>query len=99
MGTTFRSLDSCSTTVCVDAYSHKAMGGGSFAAAIHRPVEAVAQVEAWTAARSDHLLHPGPAHFTHLQRVLEHAGAAGDLTNDAPLASLGLEHKANPGQT
>lgn len=56
--------------------------------------EALAQVDDWLAARSAHVLHPGPRHLDLLGRMLEAAGAAGNLTNDAHLAALAIEHKA-----
>ena len=56
--------------------------------------EAMASVEHWLSARSAHVVHPGPQHARLLRELLEAAGAAGNLTNDAHLAALAIEHKA-----
>ncbi|MDX2079444.1 MAG: type II toxin-antitoxin system VapC family toxin [Terrimicrobiaceae bacterium] len=37
------------------------------------------------------LVHPGGAHFTHLEGLLRKAGAAGNLTTDAHLAATAIE--------
>lgn len=56
--------------------------------------EAMAQVEEWLDARSAHVLQPGPRHAELLGGLLRAVGTAGNLTNDAHLAALALEHKA-----
>ena len=37
-------------------------------------------------------LEPGPQHWTLLRLLLEQAGTVGNLTNDAHLAALAIEH-------
>lgn len=56
--------------------------------------EAMDQVDSWLGARSAHLLHPGPHHATLLRGILQAVGTGGNLTNDAHLAALAIEHKA-----
>ena len=40
------------------------------------------------------VLHPGPRHAELLSELLEPLGTAGNLTTDAHLAALALEHRA-----
>ena len=56
--------------------------------------EAMDTVDHWLSARSAHVLHPGPTHARLLREMLAAAGAAGNLTDDAHLAALAVEHKA-----
>lgn len=58
------------------------------------PQEALDTVDHWLAARSAHVLHPGPAHSALLREMLVAVGAAGNLTNDAHLAALAAENRA-----
>jgi toxin-antitoxin system PIN domain toxin len=51
-------------------------------------------VEAWLAAPCATVLHPGPRHAVLLRQLLEPLGSAGNLTTDAHLAALALEHDA-----
>ena len=51
-------------------------------------------VEAWLAAPCATVLHPGPRHAVLLRQLLEPLGTAGNLTADAHLAALALEHDA-----
>ena len=44
-----------------------------------------------------HVLNPGARHAALLGRLLSGAGAAGNLTNDAHLAALAIEHRATLG--
>lgn len=55
---------------------------------------AMAQVEAWLESPSATVLHPGPGHARELTRMLTAVNSGGNLTNDAHLAALAVEHKA-----
>ena len=44
-----------------------------------------------------HVLNPGARHAGLLGRLLSGSGAAGNLTNDAHLAALSIEHRATLG--
>ncbi|MFT4262264.1 MAG: type II toxin-antitoxin system VapC family toxin [Nocardioides sp.] len=55
--------------------------------------KAMDTVDHWLGARSAHVLHPGPGHAELMRELLDAAGAAGNLTNDAHLAALALEHR------
>ena len=54
---------------------------------------AVAHVRAWFAQPNVEHIDPGPQHLELLDRLLSSAGAAGDLTTDAHLAALAIEHQ------
>lgn len=56
--------------------------------------EAAATVRAWLHAPTAHVLHPTERHVDVLAGLLHEAGTAGNLTNDAHLAALALEHRA-----
>jgi toxin-antitoxin system PIN domain toxin len=56
--------------------------------------EALDVVEAWLAAPCSAVLHPGSRHVVLLRQLLEPLGTAGNLTLDAHLAALALEHDA-----
>jgi toxin-antitoxin system PIN domain toxin len=58
------------------------------------PAEAMVQVEEWTTAPGAQLLHPGNDHARILERLLDGLGTGGNLVNDAHLAALALEHRA-----
>jgi toxin-antitoxin system PIN domain toxin len=58
------------------------------------PAAAMDTVDHWLGARSAHVLHPGPNHARIMRELLDAAGAAGNLVNDAHLAALAAEHKA-----
>jgi predicted nucleic acid-binding protein len=51
-------------------------------------------VEAWLAQPQVALLHPGERHATILFDLLRGLGTAGNLTTDAHLAALAIEHQA-----
>ena len=51
-------------------------------------------VDAWLAAPCATVLHPGPRHAVLLRQLLEPLGTGGNLTTDAHLAALALEHDA-----
>jgi uncharacterized protein len=57
--------------------------------------EATAQVEAWLAAPAAVVAQPTPRHATLLRGLLRDSGTAGNLTTDAHLAALALEHGAD----
>lgn len=59
-----------------------------------RVEESLDIVEAWLAAPCAAVLHPGPRHAVLLRQLLEPLGTAGNLTADAHLAALALEHDA-----
>jgi hypothetical protein len=51
-------------------------------------------VETWLVTPCATVLHPGPRHAVLLRQLLEPLGTAGNLTMDAHLAALALEHDA-----
>lgn len=57
------------------------------------PAEAVAHVRAWFAQPIVEHLEPGSQHLAILERLLVAAGTAGNLTTDAHLAALAIEHQ------
>jgi toxin-antitoxin system PIN domain toxin len=58
-----------------------------------RPPTAVAHVRSWFAQPLVETLDPGPRHLDILARLLAAAGTAGNLTTDAHLAALAIEHQ------
>lgn len=56
--------------------------------------EAMDRVDEWLDARSARLLQPGQRHAGLMRDLLRPLGTAGNLTNDAHLAALAIEHKA-----
>lgn len=58
------------------------------------PASACAHVEAWLAQPQVALLHPGDRHAAILFDLLRKLGTAGNLTTDAHLAALAIEHQA-----
>jgi len=54
---------------------------------------AVAHVRSWFAQPHVEPLDPGPQHLDILDRLLSAAGTAGNLTTDAHLAALAIEHQ------
>ena len=48
-------------------------------------------------APQSQILAPGPGHFEILSQLLATAGTAGNLTSDAHLAALAIEHRASIG--
>ncbi|MEN3281396.1 MAG: uncharacterized protein V7607_2536 [Solirubrobacteraceae bacterium] len=56
--------------------------------------EAFDQVEEWLAQSPAAVLHPGPRHLVVWRELIEVAGTAGNLTTDAHLAALAIEHGA-----
>lgn len=55
---------------------------------------ACAHVRTWLARPCVAILHPGTRHADVLFGLLEHLGSAGNLTTDAHLAALSIEHQA-----
>jgi toxin-antitoxin system PIN domain toxin len=56
--------------------------------------DAVGQVEAWLAAPAAVVVSPTPRHPSVLRGLLSGSGTSGNLTTDAHLAALALEHGA-----
>jgi uncharacterized protein len=59
--------------------------------------EALELMDRWLSHPRAQLLHPTARHADILARLLLAAGTAGNLTNDAHLAALALEHDATVG--
>lgn len=57
--------------------------------------EATGQVETWLSAPAAVIAHPTPRHASLLRGLLGDTGTAGNLTTDAHLAALALEHGAD----
>jgi len=57
------------------------------------PSRAVAHVGSWLARPNVEVLDPGPRHLQLLDRLLADLGVAGNLTTDAHLAALAIEHQ------
>ena len=57
------------------------------------PSRAVAHVRAWLDRPNVEALEPGPRHLELLERLLVDIGIAGNLTTDAHLAALAIEHQ------
>jgi toxin-antitoxin system PIN domain toxin len=58
------------------------------------PAQAVAVVDSWLAQPQLILLHPADEHWLVLRGLLAETGTAGNLTTDAHLAALAIEHDA-----
>lgn len=64
------------------------------------PVEAaVVAVESWLDQPNVEILEPGPRHAKILFRLLRQVGVAGNLTTDAHLAALAIEHQGQIAST
>ncbi len=59
--------------------------------------DALSVARAWLAEPRAHVLHPTERHPQILSRLLVAAGAGGNLTTDAHLAALAIEHGATLG--
>lgn len=57
-----------------------------------KPDEAISVVSGWYERSNVHVLDPGPRHLALLGSLLRDAGVAGNLTTDAHLAALAIEH-------
>jgi uncharacterized protein len=51
-------------------------------------------IDFWLEQTSVSIIHPGPRHGAIMRELLEPLGAGGNLTSDAHLAALALEHRA-----
>jgi toxin-antitoxin system PIN domain toxin len=58
------------------------------------PELALNLVAAWLAQPAVIILHPGPRHLSILKGLLVSLGTGGNLTSDAHLAALAIEHNA-----
>jgi uncharacterized protein len=56
--------------------------------------KALDQIDRWLEQPSAVILHPGPRHSRILRELLSPLGTAGNLTSDAHLAALAIEHNA-----
>ena len=59
--------------------------------------DATAMVDEWLAHPRAQLIHPGERHADVFFKLLLQCGTAGNLTNDAHLAALAIEHAATVG--
>ncbi len=57
-----------------------------------RPEQALAALESWHERPNVHVLDPGPRHLGLLRGLLGSLGVAGNLSTDAHLAALAIEH-------
>jgi len=57
------------------------------------PQRAVAHVRSWMARANVDVLEPGGRHLEILERLFSALGTAGNLTTDAHLAALAIEHQ------
>lgn len=58
------------------------------------PAQAMSRVQEWLRAPSAVVVHPTERHAAILDRLLTASGSGGNLTNDAHLAALAVEHRA-----
>lgn len=56
--------------------------------------QSMSVIEEWLSHPAVIRIEPGSRHWTILQDLLAHVGTAGDLTSDAHLAALAIEHNA-----
>jgi toxin-antitoxin system PIN domain toxin len=56
--------------------------------------QALERVRKWLAQPVSTIVEPGPRHFDLIAGLLQTTGAGGNLTNDAHLAALAIEHRA-----
>lgn len=56
--------------------------------------QALGVVEEWLVQPPCVMVHPGDRHWQILQDLLRQSGAAGNLTTDAHLAAIAMEHRA-----
>lgn len=59
-----------------------------------KPAAALDLVEDWLTRPQSTVLHPSGRHPSILRELIEKAGTAGDLTSDAHLAAIAIEHGA-----
>lgn len=58
------------------------------------PPRAFYFLEVWLTAHNARVVHPTDHHFATLRTLVERSGTAGNLTSDAHLAALAIEHGA-----
>lgn len=58
------------------------------------PETVCGHIESWLAQPQVTLVHPGPRHAAVLCNLLRRLGTAGNLSTDAHLAALAIEHQA-----
>ncbi len=58
------------------------------------PARAFEFVESWLGSPVSSVVHPTERHAAHMRDLLEPIGTAGNLTSDAHLAALAIEHGA-----
>jgi toxin-antitoxin system PIN domain toxin len=58
-----------------------------------RPAAALDRVADWLGCPGVRILEPGPRHLEIVRELLEAVGVAGNLTTDAHLAALAIEHQ------
>ena len=59
------------------------------------PEESLGLIEAWLGQPCATIVHPGDRHLRILKDLVERLGTGGNLTSDAHLAALALEHGAD----
>ena len=57
--------------------------------------QAISRLSDWTASAYARTINPGPKHLQILSELLDRTGTGGNLTNDAHIAALALEHHAD----
>lgn len=57
------------------------------------PKDAIVIVETWMRTPQVEIIEPGPRHLEILSRLLMEIGVAGNLTTDAHLAAIAIEHQ------
>ena len=65
---------------------------GIFAKALS-PAQAIDVVDLWLSSDAAHVIHPTARHAAVLSSILREVGTAGNLTTDAHLAALSVEHR------
>lgn len=58
------------------------------------PTQAIELVEGWLEHPQVTVVQPGPSHWSILRLLIQGTGTAGNLTMDAHLAALAIEHNA-----
>lgn len=58
------------------------------------PERALDYVDSWLDQPFAEAVAPGPGHWAILRSLLKHTGTAGNLTSDAHLAALAIEHES-----
>ncbi|MDE0102462.1 MAG: type II toxin-antitoxin system VapC family toxin [Bryobacterales bacterium] len=79
--------------VCILAFLRVTTHPSIFAAPL-RPDQALGHVESWLAQPFVEAVAPGKRHWPVLRNLLRVTGSAGNLTTDAHIAALAIEHGA-----